>query len=92
MTRTIPTDGGGDRDAAVRAGDESGTQSPLDEEDEVDKLFAGANPNEDGTNCPSASRLEALARGPGSQDDPILDHVERCSPCYRHMRGLRSRA
>lgn len=64
---------------------------PLDVDggDEVDVLFEGANPDEDRTNCPPEWRLEELAKHRGSQEDPVLDHIEHCSFCYQRMRKLR---
>jgi hypothetical protein len=69
-----------------------GTPRETAEHDEIDELFAGANPNPDRIGCPPDSVLVEIAQKSKPQDDPIFNHVERCSPCYQRLRELRSGA
>lgn len=57
-------------------------------QDEVDDLFASANPNPDRIGCPQASALRELARKERPIDDPLYSHLTKCSPCYREFRSL----
>jgi hypothetical protein len=56
--------------------------------DEIDQLFAGAFPNPEREGCPGSEALAALARERGSMDDPVYEHLQRCSPCYIEFREL----
>jgi hypothetical protein len=62
------------------------------EHDEIDELFEGANPNPERIGCPPDSVLVALAQQRGSPDDPVYDHIQHCSPCYKRLRELRAAA
>jgi hypothetical protein len=59
-------------------------------EDEVDDLFASANPNPERLGCPSAAALRELANKKRPIDDPLYAHLTKCSPCYRQFRALQS--
>lgn len=68
---------------------EPGTYRP---EDEVDEVFARANPNPERIGCPSDDVLAALARRERPLSDPAYEHLGRCSPCYRAVRTLQQTA
>jgi hypothetical protein len=55
---------------------------------EIDRLFEGANPNPDRRDCPSAEVIWSLARKQAPIGDPAYEHLTRCSPCYRDFREL----
>src|SRR5688572_30092990 len=55
---------------------------------EIDRLFEGANPNPDRRDCPSAEVIRSLARKQAPIGDPAYEHLTRCSPCYRDFREL----
>jgi hypothetical protein len=57
-------------------------------DDEVDELFSGANPNPDRVGCPGQEVLAALARKRSTMDDPVYEHIQGCSPCYREFRAF----
>ena len=59
--------------------------------DGIDYLFAHANPNPGRTGCPGPRVLRDLARKKRPIDDPALEHLEQCSPCYREFRELQDR-
>jgi hypothetical protein len=61
-------------------------------ENEIDEVFAGANPNPERIGCPSREVLVALARRERPIDDPAYDHLSECSPCYREVRGMQQAA
>jgi hypothetical protein len=56
--------------------------------DEIDELFAGAFPNPEREGCPGREVLTRLARERASMDDPVYEHLQRCSPCYIEFREL----
>jgi hypothetical protein len=56
-------------------------------EDEIDELFGRANPNSTRADCPPRDVLLSLARKKGRIDDPVYEHLAKCSPCYREFRG-----
>lgn len=60
-------------------------------EDEIDELFARANPNPDRVGCPTNDVLIALARKERPIEDPAWGHLAKCSPCYREWRALQRR-
>jgi hypothetical protein len=57
-------------------------------DDEMDLLFARANPNPTRLGCPSTDVLKALSRKERSITDPGYEHLAQCSPCYREFRGF----
>lgn len=59
-------------------------------EDEIDEVFAGANPNPARIGCPPRDVLTAIARKELPIDDPAHDHLANCSPCYREFRALQN--
>lgn len=57
-------------------------------DDEMDLLFARANPNPSRKGCLSTDVLKALSRKERSITDPGYEHLAQCSPCYREFRGF----
>jgi hypothetical protein len=57
-------------------------------QDEVDQVFASANPNPTREGCLLRDELIALARHERPVSDPGYVHLTRCSPCYREVRGF----
>jgi hypothetical protein len=55
-------------------------------DNEVDEVFARANPNPERQGCPSDEVLEELALRRRPIDDPGYEHLGQCSPCYRTFR------
>lgn len=55
-------------------------------DDEIDELFAHANPNPTRHGCPSREVLVALAHKRRPIDDPGYEHLAECSACYREFR------
>jgi hypothetical protein len=60
--------------------------------DEIDQLFGGAFPNPEREGCPGGDVLATLARERSSMDDPVYEHLQRCSPCYTEFRELQHAA
>lgn len=56
--------------------------------DEVDELFATANPNPERIGCPGQEALRALARKKRPIGDPQWEHLTKCSPCYVEFREI----
>ena len=50
------------------------------------------HPNLDRLGCPSAETLEAFALNPLGfpMSDPIFDHLQNCSPCFRFVQARRA--
>jgi hypothetical protein len=69
---------------------DNGQQSPqgFNPEDEIDEVFAHANPNPDRMGCPTAETLNAIAGGHRPVGDPAYEHLAKCSPCYREFRRI----
>jgi len=57
-------------------------------EDEIDQLFARANPNPNRVGCPPNDILAALARKERPIEDRAWGHLAKCSPCYKEWRAL----
>lgn len=57
-------------------------------ENEIDLLFAHANPNPTREGCPPKDVLAALARRERGLDDPGYEHLTHCSPCYTEFRTM----
>jgi hypothetical protein len=57
-------------------------------EDEIDELFARANPNPTRTGCPGKDVLRSAARRALPIDHPVFEHLAECSACYREFRQL----
>lgn len=57
-------------------------------EDEIDELFARANPNPTRVGCPAPDILIGLARKTRPISDPAYEHLAKCSACYREFRGF----
>lgn len=62
--------------------------STPDSNDEIDELFAVANPNPNRVGCPSRDVLESLANRNAPIDAPGYEHLRQCSPCYQEFRRL----
>jgi hypothetical protein len=67
---------------------EAGTSPEFTPEDEIDELFARANPNPTRAGCPSHDVLIALAHKRRPISDPAYVHLAKCSACYREFRGF----
>lgn len=52
------------------------------DDDLLDAVFRGANPNPERTNCPPRDVLVALSRRERPIEDPAYMHLVECSPCY----------
>ena len=57
-------------------------------EDEIDEVFARANPNPARTGCPGKDVLRSAARKALPIDHPVFEHLAGCSACYREFRQL----
>lgn len=55
--------------------------------DEIDEIFARANPNPNREGCPPKDVLIALARRERPINDPGYVHLTQCSPCYLEVRA-----
>jgi hypothetical protein len=56
--------------------------------DEMDEIFAGANPNPERIGCPGGDVLRAAASKALPMQDPVYDHLTECSECYREFRQI----
>jgi hypothetical protein len=57
-------------------------------EDEIDEVFARANPNPTRTGCPGKDVLRSAARRALPIDNPVFEHLAECSACYQEFRQL----
>ena len=57
-------------------------------EDEIDEVFARANPNPARTGCPGQDVLRSAARKALPIDHPVFEHLAGCSACYQEFRQL----
>jgi len=57
-------------------------------EDEIDEVFARANPNPTRTGCPGKDVLRSAARKALPIDHPVFEHLAGCSACYQEFRQL----
>jgi hypothetical protein len=57
-------------------------------EDEIDEVFARANPNPARTGCPEKDVLRSAARKALPIDHPVFKHLAACSACYQEFRQL----
>ncbi len=57
-------------------------------EDEIDEVFARANPNPRRTGCPGKDVLGSAARRALPIDHPVFEHLAGCSACYQEFRQL----
>src|SRR4051794_8307158 len=55
-------------------------------EDEIDEVFARANPNPTRTGCPGKDVLRSAARKALPIDHPVFEHLAGCSACYQEFR------
>lgn len=55
-------------------------------EDEIDEIFARANPNPERTGCPDSDVLRSAARKALPIDHPVFEHLAGCSSCYQEFR------
>ncbi|MCL4850128.1 MAG: hypothetical protein KJZ78_01950 [Bryobacteraceae bacterium] len=58
-------------------------------EDEIDELFAGANPNPRRVGCPGFEVLRAAARRKLPMQHEAYGHLSECSECYREFGAYR---
>lgn len=63
-------------------------QAKFQVEDELDLLFARANPNPTREGCPSRDVLGALARRERPMEDLGYEHLAKCSPCFKEFRAI----
>jgi len=56
--------------------------------DEIDEVFARANPNPTRTGCPEKDVLVSAARKALPIDHPVFEHLAGCSACYQEFRQL----
>jgi hypothetical protein len=57
-------------------------------EDEIDEVFARANPNPTRIGCPGKDVLRSAARKALPIDHPVFEHLAGCSACYQEFREL----
>ena len=57
-------------------------------EDEIDEVFARANPNPTRTGCPGNEILRSAACKALPIDHPVFEHLAGCSACYQEFREL----
>src|SRR3954452_5143495 len=57
-------------------------------EDEIDEVFARANPNPARTGCPGKDVLRSATRKALPIDHPVFEHLAGCSACYQEVRQL----
>lgn len=57
--------------------------------DPIDALRRTAYPNPERIGCPAPEVFEALKRREIAFDDPVWQHIERCSPCYCEFANIR---
>src|SRR5689334_14066784 len=62
--------------------------SPFRPEDEIDEVFARANPNPTRAGCPGKHVLRSAARKALPIDHPVFEHLAGCSACYQEFRQL----
>ena len=60
--------------------------------DEIDELFAGASPNPGRVGCPPRDVLVQITIRRGQIDEPVYQHLQECSPCYREFRAYQDSA
>jgi hypothetical protein len=70
---------------------------PPDEDDaiflrEFDEVLSNANPNPARTGCPPRVVLSELAQRKRGLDDPVWQHLLKCSPCYRDFVAQREQS
>ena len=58
----------------------------------LERAASEDHPNPERRGCPPDETLEAFAHNPRafSMTDPIFEHVQNCSPCFRFVRERRS--
>lgn len=57
--------------------------------DPIDELRRTAYPNPQRIGCPGPEVFEALKAKKIPFDDPVWEHIEHCSPCYREFADIR---
>jgi hypothetical protein len=57
-------------------------------EDEIDEVFARANPNPTRMGCPGKDVLQSAAQKALPIDHPVFEHLAGCSACYQEFRQL----
>jgi hypothetical protein len=57
-------------------------------DDEIDEIFARANPNPARAGCPGKDVLRSAARKALPIDHPVFEHLAGCSACYQEFRQL----
>lgn len=61
-------------------------------DNEVDEVFARANPNPERKGCPADHVLNELAHRQRPISDPAYEHLAHCSPCYCIFRRFQQEA
>src|SRR5262249_38955341 len=62
--------------------------APFRPENEIDDVFARANPNPMRSGCPGKDVLRSAARKTLPIDHPVFEHLAVCSACYKELRHL----
>ena len=55
----------------------------------LERTASEDHPNPERKGCPSQETLEALVQNPRqfTMTDPIFEHLQNCSPCFRWVRA-----
>jgi hypothetical protein len=61
-----------------------------DDDDEIDRVLAQANPNPGRVGCLSRDTLISLAARHQPLNAPGYEHLLECSECYREFRALQA--
>lgn len=64
------------------------TIDSLTDDEALALMYERGNPNPARTGCPQRDVLEALARRQRPVDDPLYDHLTKCSPCFNDVRTI----
>lgn len=59
------------------------------ENDPIEELLLRAYPNPERKGCPGPDTVRALANKTIPHDDPLWQHIWKCSPCFAEFKELR---
>ncbi|MGI9072562.1 MAG: hypothetical protein ACR2JB_14910 [Bryobacteraceae bacterium] len=59
------------------------------ENDPIEELLLRAYPNPERKGCPGSDTIRALANKAIPHDDPLWQHIWKCSPCFAEFKELR---
>lgn len=59
------------------------------ENDPIEELLLRAYPNPERNGCPGPDTIKALANKAIPHDDPVWQHIWKCSPCFAEFKELR---